>query len=246
MKTKSKISTSILLLLLSTTKFAYNTPLGSSSVLLETGFFSANPGMSQHIDTTDVFGDRYSADKSNDQNIIFGLSYLIDGPQIPAYNFNLRSSYGVSAHYLGRTESAGLIYIEHLAPNLAYKYNLSHFPVHAVGKIETNKINDHYSLTAETGLGPNFLTLSHYQEKSVDSISVANTAYKGRSDTVFSANLGFGVKVHEFFDQNPLECGYRLFYLGQSKLRKNNNVLIDSLKTGSIYAHSIICSVAVS
>ncbi len=242
MKINSKISATTVLLLLSSSTFAYNTYLGSSSVLLETGFLTAAPGKTQHIDVTGLSGDRYKADKSYDQNIIFGLSYLVDGPKMSSFN----SSYGLSAHYLGRTQSAGLIYIEHLSPSLGYVYNIEHFPVHAIGKIESNKIHDNYTLTAEAGLGPNFLTLSHYQEKSLDSVTLANIAFKGRSDTVFSANIGFGVKAHNFFDQNPLECGYRLFYLGESKLRKNNSEVLNGLSTGSLYAHSIICSIAVS
>lgn len=57
---------------------------------------------------------------------------------------------------------------------------------------------------------------------------------------MFSATVGFGVKMNYVFGPAPLECGYRFFYLGQGKLEASSNQALNTLNTGSVYANALL------
>lgn len=84
-----------------------------------------------------------------------------------------------------------------------------------------------------------------FQEHSLDGITIPDNIFSSHTSTVFSATVGFGVKMKHVFGPAPLECGYRFFYLGQGNLEPSSNQVLNALNTGSVYANALICSITV-
>ena len=82
-------------------------------------------------------------------------------------------------------------------------------------------------------------------ETSLDGITLPDNAFSSRSNVVFSATAGLGLRLNNAFGQVPLECGYRFFYLGQGNFNSKSNQLMNTLTTGESYANALICSVTI-
>ena len=229
--------------LITTQAFSYYLPPGY--LLAQVGGYLSSPGESQNIGIKGLVGDRFTADNSNNGNVLFGLGYFLNGLERDQYSLD----YGINAFYLAKTTVSGDIIQEHLYANLSYGYDISHVPIYldakASIKIKTNTTNQ-YAVTVDAGIGPNFLMTSHYQDESIDNgVTKPDNAFSGQTNTTFSATAGIGIKIDNLINHIPVECGYRFFYLGQGNLSKNKSQLQDTLSIGTVYANAIICSVAI-
>ena len=235
------ISYAILTFLTIPTAFPFDLKHGDT--VLQVGGFVSTSGKAQHIDINGALGDDFSVHDRNDSNALLGLGYWLNGGESSLWHL----SYGLNAFYLGKTQITGEITQESLFTNLAYRYNINHFPVFALAKASLNsQQNKNYSFSFDAGVGPNFLYTSHYHDYSLDGgMTLPDRAFSGKHETVFSATAGVTIKINQFSKVYPFECGYRFFYLGQSELRRNTDQLLNTLKTGHNYANALICSVTV-
>lgn len=220
--------------------------LSSGHLMVQVGGYGSLQGKQQHIqqiDMEDMVGDEFILTKNHDGNFLAGIGYFIDGPK---YSL-MTMSYGINALYLANTSVSGTIIQERLFANLSYAYNINHTPIYAVAKSLLNTASTHYGVTAEIGIGPNFMHTNNYSNQSLDGgMTSPDDAFTGRTTTSFSAMAGVGVRLNQVFGKMPLECGYRFFYLGHGGLlRKSTDQIITTLETGTAYANALICSVII-
>ncbi|WP_412754884.1 hypothetical protein [Legionella donaldsonii] len=231
----------ILASLLAITPPSFALDLTKGQKILQLGGYLNHSGKTQFIGIEDLIGDRFTVSKHHDGNLVVGLGYLFNHPVKKA----IQLSYGINVFYLTKTQVKGQVIQEDLFENLAYKYGLSHVPVYAAAKASIDNPANHYGITFDSGIGVNILTTSSFHEESLDGITLPDHAFSGHSQVTFSAMAGFGVKMNNVFGHAPLECGYRFFYLGQGKFKKQTNQLLNNLSTGPSYANALICSVVV-
>ena len=84
-----------------------------------------------------------------------------------------------------------------------------------------------------------------FKERSLDKVTVPDRIFASNTSTTFSATVGLGVKVNQFFGPAPLECGYRFYYLGNGSFNVANNQVLNNLSTGESYANAIMCAISV-
>lgn len=237
---KLKIASSALLILTASQCFSFDLKAGHFNA--QVGGFVSSQGKTQNIYIQGLLGDQYRVTKHNDGNALFGLGYMLDGPKRDAFNL----SYGVNAFYFLNSKVQGTITQEFLYTNLAYHYSMSHLPVYAAVKANMNNHSDKYAVTLDAGIGPNFMTGSNYNDWSIDNgETYPDHAFKGRSNTSFSAMGGIGIKVNNVLGHYPLEIGYRFFYLGDGGLKRRSDQLLNTLKTGTDYAQALMFTVTI-
>ena len=205
------------------------------------GFFASNPGQAQHINIQGLIGDQYTVTSSRTDSALIGAGYYVPG--LNKDRFKL--SYGINGFYFGKSSVNGTIIQENLFTNLSYQYNIQHVPVYLAAKAKIKTSNEKYAVILDAGLGPNFMRVKHYNETSLDGITLPDNAFSSRSNVVFSATAGLGLRLNNAFGQVPLECGYRFFYLGQGNFNSKSNQLMNTLTTGESYANALICSVTI-
>lgn len=211
-------------------------------LVVQAGGYWSHQGKAQHIDIDGAIGDEFTLSKRNGSNGLVGLGYFIDGHQLERVQF----SYGVNFFYLPKASVSGTVVQEDLFTNLSYGYHLSHYPVYAAAKAKTKLPVSNLSLTVDAGIGPNFMRTGGFAEHSLDGgITIPDNAFSGHTSTTFSATAGVGLQLANVFGAIPLECGYRFFYLGQGRLSKNTNQIINNLHTGTAYANAVLCSVRI-
>jgi hypothetical protein len=211
-------------------------------VVVQGGGYWSNQGKAQHIDIVGLIGDDFTVRNNNKGNGLVGLGYFLDGPDM-AY---LKMSYGINAFYLAKTSVSGTVVQEDVFTNLSYSYNVTHYPVYAVAKATIDLNSTRYALTADTGIGPNFMQTNGFKEHSLDGgITIPDHIFSGRTTTTFSATVGLGIKLNHLLGELPLECGYHFFYLGQGNFHKDTNQVLNALNTGHAYANAAICSVTI-
>jgi opacity protein-like surface antigen len=233
----SRAAASCALLLACTEASAYQL---SGHFLLEGGGYSSTAGQSQQVNITGLIGDRFNLTNQHDTNTIFGVGYLVDGPQ----NARFGVDYGINAFYLAKTKVSGTITQELVFTNLAYNYYVSHLPVYLVAKGRVNTNYNHLVVTVDAGVGPNFMNTNLYADTSLDGITLPDNAFAGNfSTTVFSAMVGIGLKFNGI-EQFPIEIGYRYFYLGSGYFNPRTGEILNQLKTGNITAQAIILTVS--
>ena len=127
--------------------------------------------------------------------------------------------------------------------NLAYRYNVTHYPLFAVVKALVNNNDASRALTLDVGIGPNFMTANGFTETSLDDMTIVDEIFSSHTATTFAATIGAGVRLNHFFGQTPLECGYRFYYLGQGHFNKLTDQVLNTLNTGSDYANALMCAV---
>lgn len=95
-----------------------------------------------------------------------------------------------------------------------------------------------FAITFDLGLGTNFILTSDLHETSLDNgVTIPDNIFEKSSSVAFSTNTGIGVQFNTKF---PIEYGYRFFYLGQGRLNKVNNQILDNLNTGNSYSNAIV------
>lgn len=209
--------------------------------VLQVGYNWSSQGRAQNVNIVGLVGDRFTLNNSGSSNGLVGLGYYVDGQVINRFNM----SYGLNAFFLAKTSVGGYVIQEQLYENLAYGYQVYHFPLYAMAKSTIDMNSPNYALTVDAGIGPNFMTTSTVNETSLDGITLPDKTYAGRTNTTFSATVGVGMKFNKAFGVVPLECGYRFFYLGQGSFKKETNQLVNTLSTGSIFGNAVICSVII-
>ena len=223
--------------------FDLNLDWKHGSVPIQLGGFWSSQGQAQNININGLIGNQYTANVNhhNQANGLFGTGYYING--LDRDRFQL--AYGINAYYLAKTSVAGSITQEHTYTNLNYSYNIENFPVYLAAKAIVKTNNDKYNVTFDAGIGPNFMRASGYNETPLNNYTIPDNAFAAHTSTTFTANIGAGIRLNNIFGKAPLECGYRFFYLGQGQLSENNNQLLNTIKTGDVYANAIMCAVTI-
>ena len=213
---------------------------------VQLGGFYSNQGSTQDIKINELLGDRFIASSGNKSNGLFGIGYFLDSD----YQKRFHLSYGLNWFYLPKTSVSGTVLQEHLHENLTYSYNITNYPLYAVAKSTIDLGTPDKSLTVNVGIGPNFMKTSNFKEESIrvpgaNYYSIPDDIFTGKTTTTFSATAGIGFQVARVFGNAPLECGYQFFYLGQGSHNIINDQVVNSLKTGQVYANALMCSIII-
>jgi hypothetical protein len=206
------------------------------------GAFSGSQGKAEQININTLIANDFSITKGHDSNAFLGLGYFSDWRE----GRLLEWSYGLNAFYLPETEVTGNITQEGLFTNLSYQYDVSHIPVYLVAKAKVILPSKPFSLIFDAGIGPNFMKTGGYGEDSLDgSVTMPDNTFTGARSTGLSMTAGVGIELGNALGQFPLECGYRFFYLGEGQLKANKDEVLNHLRTGSVFANAVLCSVRI-
>lgn len=210
--------------------------------VLQLGWFTATQGKSQHIDIDDLIGDDFSVNKSSDQNFLVGVGYYFDGLNLAQANI----LYGINAFYLAPTKVKGKVTQEDIFTNLSYHYSLTNYPIYFATKALIH-CGTCYDVTIDLGIGPNIVSTSCFKEKSLDDgITIPDVhVFSGKTTVAFSATVGLGWRTNNIFGNLSLEIDYRFFYLGQGELKKVNDQLRNTLRTGNSYGNALFFSISI-
>lgn len=221
----------------------------SGKIVLQLGGFSAYQGTNQNISIQNSFEDKLSVTQHNGQDVLVGLGIFLDKPSqtndtYPGLSI-LSTMYGVNMFYFPKTSVKGKI-IRSPFNNSTYRYTVANFPIYLATKTIFKNCNDKYNFTLDFGLGPNVIRADYFTQKPVDGgTALPDNPYSGHTKVVVSAMAGVGVQFNNVFKDMPVECGYRIFYLGQGHLTTNNNNVTSTFYTGNSYANALLCSVTV-
>ncbi len=209
--------------------------------VVQIGWFSATQGKSQHIDIEGLIGDDFSVDHHSSQNLLVGLGYYFDWIDKP--QMSLR--YGINAFYLAPIKVKGDVTQENLFTNLSYHYTRTNYPIYFSAKalVPCTMCSD---LVIDLGIGPNIVSTHGFKERSLDGgITLPDHIFSGKTVVVFSATAGLGWRMNNVFGNHALEIDYRFFYLGEGRLKKVNNQVRNTLRTGNSYANAIMLSISI-
>lgn len=210
--------------------------------VLQLGWFTATQGKSQHLDIEGLIGDDFNVKKSSDQNFLIGIGYFFHGLDFCQTSL----LYGLNAFYLAPTKVKGHVTQEDLFTNLSYQYSRTNYPIYFAAKALIHYCAD-YSIVIDLGLGPNIVSTRSFKEKSLDGgITEPDPhLFSGKTSAVFSATAGLGWRMNNVWGNLSFEIDYRFFYLGQGELRKNNNLLRNTLRTGNSYGNALLFSLCI-
>ncbi|GGI86213.1 hypothetical protein [Legionella impletisoli] len=229
----------ICLLVISTQVFPLNLK-EDGHVIVQAGGYWSSQGKSQHINIIDLIGDDFTVTRGTGSNGLMGLGYFIDGQSYKLF----KMAFGVNAFYLAKTSVQGTVVQENLFTNLSYRYDVEHFPIYASAKSLVKTNSPKFDLVMELGFGPNFMRTSHFEEQSLDGgITLVDNIFSGRTTTTWSAMGGVGFKLNDLLGRASLECGYKLFYLGEGSFNRNSDQVLNTLHTGNSYANAFVCGV---
>lgn len=221
---------------------ALSSSLPHGQLVIQGGAFYSKPGKSQHININTLIGDQYTVNNNNKSNGLFGLSYLVSGPNMG----NVLMSYGISGFYFPKITVNGDIVQENTFANLGYSYGITQVPIYATAKAVLMNHSDQFGLTVDTGIGANLNKTTTLHTWPINgSNALPDGVFSGRSNTDFSAMVGVGLRINHLLGQIPLDCGYRYFYLGKGNFYKRSDEWLNNLSTGDNYAQAILCSVTV-
>ncbi len=213
--------------------------LNCSHLVFETGYFNASQGSAEDVGIEGLNGDQFTLSSTGQQNVLLGLGYFIDGINQPKASL----WYGIDAFYLAQTWVKGDIIQEQFWKNLSYQYNISNYPIYFDVKTLFNLDNNQYSLTMDMGIGPNIIVTNQFSEAAIVSDALPDLqSFSGNTSTAFSATVGLGVRFNHLLPKVPVEIGYRFFYLGDSSLKKENDLFSNTLHTGASYANALVAS----
>lgn len=205
--------------------------------LLEAGGYYAEMGKAQHIDLDAAVGNQYNVSDNNSYNGILGAGFYIGARSV----LNHPARYGLQVFYLHRMKVHGTITEENLYTNLSYTYDVNHLPIYAMFKVG-NLFNS--GLSTDVGIGPNVMVLKDIKEKSLDGgVTSPDNALGGRAKITYSATAAVYTRI-KFSTLYDISCGYRFFYLGEGGFKKLSSQLLNTLKTGQSYAHSLMCQIS--
>ena len=206
--------------------------------ILQLGGYWNNFGSAQHINIDGLIGDNFSNPHTSSGSGLVGVGYFINGQD----NDLIKMTYGLNWFYLGPNSATGTVTQENLYTNLGYSYKVTHYPLYAVAKSTFNTKSPNYGVTLDAGIGPNFMVTSNFQEQSLDGMTIPDQIFAGKTNTIFSATVGIGIKFNQFFDKVPLECGYRFYYLGQGNFKTLTDQVVNTLNTGVNYSNAVMCA----
>jgi hypothetical protein len=174
---------------------------------------------------------------------LFGVGYFLNTKTYKRVNTQL----GLNGFYLPKTAVSGTVIQEDLFPNLTYQYNTTSYPLYVVAKGLVDTLHPDRQLTFNVGIGPNFMRMSDFSEASITRTlafsSVPQSLFSAKTVTNFSATAGVGILLGNVFGSAPLECGYQFFYLGEGRFNIANDQIMNTLKTGQMYANAAVCSI---
>lgn len=210
--------------------------------VLQIGWFAASQGKSQHIDIEGLIGDDFSVHHSWDQNLLVGAGYYFNGFYAPQACIK----YGINVFYLAPTKVKGDVTQEDLFTNLSYHYSRTNYPIYFAVKALIPCIV-HPDIVIDLGIGPNIVCTSGFKERSLDGgITIPDRhIFSGKNVVVFSATAGLGWRINNVFGNHSIEIDYRFFYLGKGELKKVNNQVKNTLRTGNSYANAILFSISI-
>lgn len=240
---------------LTTTAFAGTMGLEASNIVdklkdgevgIHLGGYWRNPVNEQFIRINGADGDTFTVADGNARSGLFGVGYFLDGMQHQYFNM----SFGVDWYYLAKTKVLGTILQENQFENFKYRYDITQYPLYFVAKSQV--LPNYFAtnpITVDFGIGPNFMQTQNFEQTPILPESgiftpIVTSLFAGQTSTVFSFTAGAEITVKNF-DEAPLRCGYRFFYLGQGHLKTLNNQILDSLGTGTLYANAVLCSLYV-
>lgn len=211
-------------------------------LVFQFGGYWGTAGKSQHININGAIGDQYNASGRHASNALLGLGYYTKYH----YFHDHALQYGVNAFYLNDMTVNGTINQENLFTNLSYYYDLKHLPVYAMFKMpQVFKLPSHFAVAADVGIGPNIMFLSRVNEQSLDGgVTLPDNAFGSRTDVTFSATAGFNIHFLQPALRS-ISCGYRFFYLGDAKFKRNTSQLQNTLTTGTSYANALMCQMMI-
>lgn len=210
------------------------------TTVLQVGGFTSTQGKSQHIDIEGLVGDDFSVSQSSDQNLIVGLGYYLKEHTIAQTHL----LFGINAFYLAPVQVKGKVTQENLFTNLSYRYSITNYPILLAAKasIHCTPCQD---LVIDAGIGPNIMHMSRFKEHSLDyGITIPDRIFSSKTAVTFTASAGLGWRFNRLWKNFNLEVDYRFFYLGKSKLKKNNNQVKNPLHTGNCYANALFFSIS--
>jgi hypothetical protein len=216
------------------------TAFDSGTAVFQIGGFTSNQGKSQHVDIEGLIGDDFSVSKSSDQNLLIGLGYFFKTCNIAKTNL----LYGINAFYLAPVQVNGKVTQENLFTNLSYRYSITNYPILFATKASINCFRCH-DLVVDVGVGPNIMYVHRFKERSLDNgVTIPDHIFSSKTAVTFSASAGLGWRINHLWKNISFEIDYRFFYLGESKLKKNNNQIKNHLHTGSCYANALFFSIS--
>jgi|TARA_R110002126_G_scaffold110918_1_gene248323 hypothetical protein len=218
--------------------------LKKGHLVVQAGGFWSAAGQEQFIEINDMVGDRLTLSKSHQSNGLFGIGYFLDGLTKDKYSL----SYGLNAFYLAKISVGGSVFQENEFENLTYNYNITNFPLYAMAKSTINMPSVVPPVSVDIGIGPNFMRTTSFSEQNIpvgSAISLPNEFFSNKTTATFSATAGASLNFHHVFGDAPLECGYRFFYLGQGSFDNMSDQVKNTLKTGTVYANAVMCSIVI-
>ena len=226
-------------LVISFSAYAFQYSFKDSRFVLQAGMFEAWQGSAQNINIAGFVSDRFTIKRHYDDNYLLGVGYFIPTMNCDQYRLML----GVNAFYLAKTQVKGSVIQENIFNNLAYQYNITHYPLYLDAKLLTNILGKN-DITLDVGAGPNFFHTNHFYETSLDGgITIPDYIFYGRTRAVFSATAGVGILFNHVLGCIPLELSYRFFYLGHNTLSTHTDQVLNKLKTDNSYANALMLSV---
>ncbi len=223
--------------------FNFLAEIANGEPIFQLGWFTATQGKSQHVDIEGLIGDDFEVNHSSDQNLLVGIGYYFNWLATSV----VRMQYGINAFYLGSTEVKGHVIQEDLFTNLSYRYSCTNYPIYFSAKaLIPCGMCDDYDIVIDLGIGPNIVNTHSFKEKSLDGgITIPDHIFSGKNTVVFSATAGLGWRINHIWENHSLEIGYRFFYLGQGELKKVNNQVKNTLRTGNGYANALVISISI-
>jgi hypothetical protein len=201
--------------------------------VFQAGWFTVNQGRSQHVNIKGLVGDDFRVREHSDQNFLVGAGYYFNG-------FCVRQGHilcGVNAFYLAPTRVHGVVVQENLYRNLSFHYYRSNWPIYFMAKAVGNFTN--CRLSADLGIGPNIVSIHGFKERPLNSQTVPDRIFQGRTTVVFSATAGFSLR----FDCVSID--YRFFYLGRGYLKRANHQVLNTLQTGNSYGNALSITISI-
>ncbi|WP_019217718.1 hypothetical protein [Legionella tunisiensis] len=229
------------------TEFAKDKPsaLKNGHATIQMGGYWRTSASQQFIQFDGLIGDKFTVTHAANSNGLFGVGYFVTGQERDYYNVQ----YGLNWFYLPKTNISGTVIKEGSYENLTYGYHVTQYPFYAIVKSTIKTIFSEQRITLNAGIGPNFIQTSHFDEYSIlnddSEYTLPDNIFSGKTTTQFSATLGAGIQFNHAFGQVPLECGYQFYYLGQGKMRIINDQVLNPLKTGTLYANAVMCSITI-
>ncbi|MBP6917650.1 MAG: hypothetical protein KBB94_01895 [Legionellaceae bacterium] len=203
------------------------------------GGYRGTQGTGQHVAIKGLVGDYYSVTNPTAGGGIVGLSYYIKSLALDNPEYELQ--YSISSFFLSSSTVAGYVTQENIVTNLKYQYNIYNIPGYLGVKLTKLNEDSRVNVAFDLGLGVNKIKTSVFYETSLTSYTLPDLFFTSGNSYEFSMMTGIGLRLENAFGKNPLECGYRFFYLGQGQLDPTNTLISKGLKTGQNYANVFAC-----